>query len=39
MFAQQATPFGTKVEQVVIELHLEGLLHLSEARNPCDPFL
>jgi hypothetical protein len=27
MFAQYTTPFGTKVEQVVVELHLKGLLH------------
>jgi hypothetical protein len=33
MFAQHATPFGTKVEQVVVELHLKGLLHLSLKRE------
>jgi hypothetical protein len=29
MFPQRTTSFGTKVEQVVVEVHLEGLLHLS----------
>jgi hypothetical protein len=33
MFAQHTTPFGTKVEQVVVELHSEGLLHLSLKRE------
>jgi hypothetical protein len=35
MFAQHATPFGTKVEQVVVELRLEGLLH--HAIRVCNP--
>jgi hypothetical protein len=33
MFAQRTTSFGTKVEQVVVEVHLEGLLHLSLKRE------
>src|SRR4029434_4819781 len=38
MFAQHTTPFGTKVEQVVVELHSEGLLHLSLKREIHNPF-
>jgi hypothetical protein len=33
MFAQHTTPFGTKVDQVMIESRLEGLLHLSLKRE------
>jgi hypothetical protein len=39
MFAQHTASFGIKVEQMVIESRLEGLLHLSLKREITRPVL